>query len=38
MNINGTKMPVETIPQMGRRGIMERGGGGELKSDVFDIL
>jgi hypothetical protein len=30
MNINGTKMAVETIPQRGR--------GGELKSDVFHVL
>jgi hypothetical protein len=29
-------IPVETILGMG--GIMENGGGGEFKYDVFDIL
>jgi hypothetical protein len=37
-NINGTKIPVETIPQRGGVGKMESGGQGDLKSDIFAIL
>jgi hypothetical protein len=29
---------VETIPEVGGRGLKENGGGGEFKCDIFDIL
>jgi hypothetical protein len=38
MYVNGKMIPLETIPGMGRRGIKERGGRGEFKYDIFDIL
>jgi hypothetical protein len=38
MNINGKKIPVETISGMGAKGIKESGRGAEFKYDIFDIL
>jgi hypothetical protein len=38
MNVNGKKMPVETIPGMGGGKIKENDGGGEFNYDIFDIL
>jgi hypothetical protein len=31
-------IPVETIPWMDIRGMEETGGGGDYKSEIFDIL
>jgi hypothetical protein len=37
MNVNGKKIPVETISQMGVGRIKENDGGGEFMYDIFDI-
>jgi hypothetical protein len=37
MNINGEKIPIETISGMGE-GEKEECGGVEFKYDIFDIL
>jgi hypothetical protein len=38
MYISGKIIPVESIPEMGKAGIKENGGGGEFKYDIFDTL
>jgi hypothetical protein len=35
MYVNGKMRPVETIPEMGRRGIKENDGGGEFNYDML---
>jgi hypothetical protein len=35
MYVNGKMRPVETIPEMGRRGIKENDGGGEVNYDML---
>jgi hypothetical protein len=35
MYVNGKMRPVETIPGMGRGGIVENDGGGESNSDIL---
>jgi hypothetical protein len=37
MNVNGKKIPFETISQMGEEGIRENGGEGEFKYDIVYI-
>jgi hypothetical protein len=38
MYVNGKMRPVETIPGMGGRRIKGKGGWGEFKYDISDIL
>jgi hypothetical protein len=38
MFVNGKMRPVDTIPGIGEGEIKENDGGGELKSNIFDIL
>jgi uncharacterized protein with ACT and thioredoxin-like domain len=38
MNVNGEKIPVETIPGMGEGRIKESSGGGEFKYGIFHIF
>jgi hypothetical protein len=36
--VSGKMLHVENVPGMGEVGIKEKGGGGEFKYDIFDIL
>jgi hypothetical protein len=38
MYVNGTKIPVETIPGRGGGWIRENGGGSEFNYDIFEIF
>jgi hypothetical protein len=38
MNVNGKKIPVETISQTGGGELKENGGRGEFKYDINNIL
>jgi hypothetical protein len=38
MNLNGKKIPVESVPGIGGGEIKEGGGGAEFNYDIFGIL
>jgi hypothetical protein len=37
MHVNAKLIPVETVPEIGERGMKESSGRGEFKYDMFDI-